>query len=141
MARVRHVRNACRVELRAQPADTILMAGAFELADLQMLDRGDGACGKRRRQRRREDEARGKRADEIAERSRRGDIAAHDAERLAERAFDDGQTIHQSLALGNAAAARAVHADGMHFVEIGHRAIFVGEIADFLDGAISPSME
>jgi hypothetical protein len=40
----------------------------------------------------------------------------------------------QAVAFGNAAAARSVHADGMHFIEIGHRAVFIGEIADFLDG-------
>ncbi len=65
--------------------------------------------------------------------ARAGDVAAHDAEGLAERAFDDGEAVHQAFALGNAAAARAVHADGMHFVEIGHRAVLVGEIAEFLD--------
>ena len=116
-----------------QLAHALLMAGTLEGADLQVLDRGDRTGGQRRRQRRGEDEARGKRADEIAERGRRGDIAAHDAERLAERAFDDRQAVHQAFALGNAAAARTVHADGMHLVEIGHRAVLVGEIADFLD--------
>ena len=128
------MRNARCIELNAQLAHPILMAHTFELTDLQVLDRGDSARSQRRRQRRREDEARRKRADEITERGRSGDVAAHDAESLAERAFDDSKTIHQALALGNAAAAWAVHADGMHFVEIGHRAIFVGEIADFLDG-------
>ena len=35
-----------------------------------------------------------------------------------------------AVALGNAAAARAVHADGVDLVEIGERVIFVGEVAD-----------
>ena len=83
--------------------------------------------------RRREDEAGGKRADEVAKRGRCGDIAAHHAEGLAERSLDDGQAIHQTFALGDAAATRTVHADGVHLVEIGHGAILVGEIADFLD--------
>ncbi len=34
------------------------------------------------------------------------------------------------VALGNAAAALAVHADGMDFVEVGERIILVGEVAD-----------
>ncbi|PAV72687.1 hypothetical protein WR25_22134 [Diploscapter pachys] len=58
------------------------------------------------------------------------DIAAHHAERLAERALDDRQPVRDAFSLGNAAAARAVHADRMHFVEIGQRVIFVGEVAD-----------
>ncbi len=44
------------------------------------------------------------------------DIAAHHAERLAERAFDDGQAMRDVVALGDAAAARAIHADGVNFV-------------------------
>ena len=35
-----------------------------------------------------------------------------------------------AVALGNAAAARAVHADGMDLVEIGQRVVLVGEVAD-----------
>ena len=43
---------------------------------------------------------------------RRGrDIAAHHAERLAQRALDHVDAVHQPFALGNAAAARAVEAD------------------------------
>ena len=38
-----------------------------------------------------------------------------------------------AVALGNAAAARAVHADGVDLVEIGHRAVLLGEIADRRD--------
>ena len=34
------------------------------------------------------------------------------------------------VALGNAAAARAVHADRMDFVEVGQRVVLVGEVAD-----------
>ena len=59
-----------------------------------------------------------------------GDVAAHHAERLAERPLDDGQAVRDAVALGNAAAVLAVHADGMDFVEIGQRVILVGEVAD-----------
>jgi hypothetical protein len=38
-----------------------------------------------------------------------------------------------AVALGDAAAARAVHADRVHLVEIGHRAVALGEIADRFD--------
>jgi hypothetical protein len=63
-----------------------------------------------------------------------GDVAAHHAEGLGERAFDHRRCrCHQAFALGNAAAARAVHADGMDFIEIGHAPYCVGEIADLLD--------
>jgi hypothetical protein len=105
----------------------------FDLAFLQVANGGERAGGERRRQRRREDKAGSERADEVAERRRSGDVAAHDAEGLAERAFDDRQPVHQPLALGDAAAARAVHADRVHFVQIGHCAVFVGEVAEFPD--------
>jgi len=51
MARVRHVRDALLIEQRAKPAHPLLMASALEAAHLQMLDRGNRARGKRRRQR------------------------------------------------------------------------------------------
>ena len=38
------------------------------------------------------------------------------------------------VAFGNAAAMCAIHADRMHFVQIGERVEFVGEVADFGDG-------
>ena len=63
----------------------------------------------------------------------RGDVAAHDAEALGERAVDDVDAVHDAVALGDAAAARAVQADGVHLVEIGERAVFLGEIADRRD--------
>ena len=54
---------------------------------------------------------------------RAGDIAAHHAEGLGQRAFDDVDAMHHAVALGDAAAARAVEADAVHLVEIGHRAV------------------
>ena len=59
-----------------------------------------------------------------------GDIAAEAAERLGERAFQHVDAVHDAVALGDAAAARAVHADRMDLVDIGHGAVFLGEIAD-----------
>ena len=39
--------------------------------------------------------------------------------------------MHDAVALGDAAAARPVHADRVNLVDIGHRAIPFGEIANF----------
>ena len=41
--------------------------------------------------------------------------------------------MHLAVALGNTAAAFAIKPDAMHLIEIGHRAIFLGEIADLSD--------
>ena len=127
------MRNAVLVEQIAKAAYALLMGEAFDLAFLQMPDRGNGTGRQSRRQCRRENEARGKGADEVAQRGGCRDIAAHDAERLAERTLDHRQAVHQAFALGNAAAARAVHADRMHFIEIGHRAVFLGDVADVVN--------
>ena len=59
-----------------------------------------------------------------------GDIAAEAAERLGQRAFQNIDAVHDAVALGDAAAARTVHADGVNLVDIGHGAVALGEIAD-----------
>src|SRR5690606_24359495 len=71
--------------------------------------------------------------DEVDEAGRSGDIAADDAERLAERALDEGDAVHQPLALGDAAAARTIHANGMDLVEIGHGTVLLGDFDDLAD--------
>lgn len=43
------------------------------------------------------------------------------------------QTLHRIVAVGDAAAAIAVEADRMHFVQIGHGAVSVGQVADGMD--------
>ena len=43
--------------------------------------------------------------------------------------------MHQAVTLGHAATAGAVHAHGVHFVDIGQRIEFIGQIADRLDRA------
>ncbi|QTK80416.1 hypothetical protein AT6N2_C2875 [Agrobacterium tumefaciens] len=133
VAGIVHMRNTASVEKPAQLAHAVLMPGPLERARLQVLDRSNRAGGERRRQCRREDETGSEGADEIADRGGAGNVPAHDAEGLAERSLDDRQAIHQAFALGNAAAARAVHAHSVDFVEIGHGAITIGEIADFPD--------
>src|SRR5690242_8522989 len=42
--------------------------------------------------------------------------------------------MHCAVAFGNPTAARAVHANSMDLVEIGHRAIPLGDIANVCDG-------
>src|SRR3546814_2867386 len=61
------------------------------------------------------------------------DLAAHHPESLAERALDDREAIHLPLALGDAAAVRAVEANGVHLVEVGHGAVLLGDLAKLGD--------
>ena len=77
-----------------------------------------------------EDEARRVGANGIAQIGAGGDVATHDAEPLGQRTVDDVDPVHHAVALGQAAAARAVHADCMHLVEVGQRVVFLGEVAD-----------
>ena len=62
-----------------------------------------------------------------------GDIAAVAAERLRQRALDDVDAVRHAVALAHAAAVGAVHADRVHLIEIGHRAIPRREVADRAD--------
>ena len=41
--------------------------------------------------------------------------------------------MHLAVAFGNAAAAFAIKTDAMHLIEIGHCAVFFGQIADLPD--------
>src|SRR5258706_7860402 len=99
-----------------------------------MTDASDGTGSNRRRQRRRENEAGCEAADEVAKRSRSGDIPANDPESLCQGAFDDGQSVAQPLAFGDSAAVWAVKPDRMNFIEVGHGAISIGHIAELGDG-------
>ena len=67
-----------------------------------------------------------------------GDVAAHDAEALGERAVDDVDPVHDAVALGQAAAARPVESDRVHLVEVGERAVLLREIADRADRRHQP---
>ena len=106
------------------------MALALGVGRLERAHRGGGGRGDARGQGRGEDELRRVGAHRVDERRRAGDVAAEPAEALGERAFDDVEFAHQAFALGDAAAARAVHADRMDLVDIGHRAIFLGQRDD-----------
>ena len=101
----------------------ILMALALPVRLLQVPDRRDDARADRRRQRGGEDEARRIGAHRVDHVLARRDVAAEAAERLGERAFEHVDAMHLPFARADAAAARAVHADRMHLVAIGHRAV------------------
>jgi hypothetical protein len=60
-------------------------------------------------------------------------VAVEGAERLGEGALDHIDAVHDGVTLGDAAAARTVDADGMYLVEIGHSAVFLGEIGNLTD--------
>src|SRR5205809_1795380 len=94
-----------------------------------MADAGERAGGDGRRQRGGKDEPRSVAAQKIDQRRRAGDIAADRAEGFAERPLDDGRAVHDPVALGNTAAARAVEAYRMHLVEVSHRAELVRDVA------------
>src|SRR3979490_2320399 len=83
-----------------------------------------------RRERGGEEEAGAVGADGVDDIGTCGDIAAETAERLGEGAFQDIDAVHDAVALGDAAAARAVHAGRVPLVDIGHGAVALGEIAD-----------
>jgi hypothetical protein len=125
--------RACLGEAALQGGRAFLVAFAFDLALLQMADRGERAGGQRRRQRRREDETRRVAPQEIDECGRARDIPANRAESFAEGALDHGRPVHDAVALGDAATAWAVEADGVHFVEIGHHPEPIGDVAHFAD--------
>ena len=95
-----------------------------------MPDRGGCGRADRRRQGGGEDETGRIGANGVDNLGTCRDIAAEAAEGLGKRAFQDVDAVHDAVTLSNAAAARAVHADRVHFVDIGHRAVFLGEIAD-----------
>ena len=117
--------SACLVE-----HGLALMLIAPDRAILQELHgrlrrRGDG-----RRQGGGEDEGGRIRAHRIDDRAIRGNIAAERAKTFGERALDDIDFVHHAVAFGNAAAARAIKADRMDLVHIGHRMIAMREIGD-----------
>src|SRR5215472_2216116 len=99
---------------RPQGGRAFVQLAAFDGAGLEVVDAGRRAGRYSRRQRK--DRAEGKAAHEIAQRRRAGVIAADDAERFRQGALDDGQPVADTVAFGNASAARPVRPDHMHLV-------------------------
>src|SRR3546814_9271132 len=98
-----------------------------------MPDAGERTRDQHWRKRGGEDEARRIGTDHVDDVAIGRDIAAHHAERLAERPFDDGKAARRVVTIRYAAAPRAVHADRMHLVQLGERVVLVGKIADRMD--------
>ena len=110
-----------------QDARLHLLRVAQRLVALQMPHRRRRPRRNRRGQRGGEDETGGIAAHRIHHLRAGRDIAAHHAIGLGQRAVDDVDPAHQPVALGHAAAARAVHAHGMNLVDIGQRAELLGQ--------------
>src|SRR5215831_17909681 len=72
-------------------------------------------------------------AQKIDEGGRPRNIPADHAKGLAEGALDHRWAVHDPVALGDTAAAGAVEPDGVHLVEIGHRAVAIGDVAQLAD--------
>ena len=100
---------------------------------LEQAHGGAGGGRDGRRQGRREDEGRRVAANGVDQRGVAGDIAAERAEALGQRALDHVDLVHDASLFANAAAARAVHADRVHLVDIGHGAVTLGQRGDFRD--------
>ncbi|MPL74811.1 hypothetical protein SDC9_20630 [bioreactor metagenome] len=111
----------------------LLVAQRLPGRGLEEGDRGGGARGDHRRQRGGEDEARRIGAQRVHHLRRARDIAAEDAKGLTERAVEDVDAAHLAQLLGDAGAARAIHADRVHLVEIGQRVELGGKVADLGD--------
>lgn len=58
------------------------------------------------------------------------DITAGSTQRLAERALDHVDLVRQPVPLRDAAALRAVHAHGVHLIQVGERTVPPGDGAD-----------
>ena len=145
--RVGYDRQPARGERRFQSTCMQLLQRAVALVGHLMHDGGARPRHGGRRQRGGEDEARGQRADGVDHGGAARDIAAHAAVGLAERAGDDVDAVqHRALGLagpvrgevevlGDAGAARAVHADGVNFIQKSDGAVALGQVADGGDGA------
>src|SRR5882724_1938281 len=98
-----------------------------------MGDRRSRSRGYRGWQGRREDKSGCMGSDGIHYRAAAGDVTAERAEGFCERSLDDVDARHYSVSLGDPGAASPVHANGVHLVEIGHRAITFRQVADCLE--------
>ena len=134
MRRIFHHRQAGGGQRVLGQRRLTLMPGALFARRLQMPDGRAGARRDGRGQGRREDEGRREGAHGVDDVGLGGDIAAQRAKPLGQRALDDIDLVHDAFALADAAAARAVHANRVDFVDIGERVVLPGEFGDPRDG-------
>src|SRR5690349_3502918 len=95
-----------------------------------MLNGGERACREVRTKRRRENETVSQAADDVDHESRASDIAAHDAERLGQRALDQSEAVGHTFALSDPAATCSVEADRVNLVEVGDGTVLLRNVAD-----------
>src|SRR6267378_3612381 len=114
----------------ALSSGSFLMSFAFPIRRFQVTDGGGGSSADGRRQGGRKDESRRIGTHRVDQGAAPRNVSAHAAECLGERAFQHVNPVHHAVALRYAGATRAVHADGVHLVRIGHGAIALSQIAD-----------
>ena len=112
----------------------VLLQPALLAARLEMTHARQRPGRQHRGQRGGEDEPRRIGAHRIDDGGRGRDIAAHHAEGLGQRAFDDVDLTAEPVALGDAPAVGAVHAHRVHLVEIGQRIVAPRQPADLGNG-------
>uniref|UniRef100_A0A0N5A4J2 LigA n=1 Tax=Parastrongyloides trichosuri TaxID=131310 RepID=A0A0N5A4J2_PARTI len=120
-------RDARLGQTALQGGGALLMGVAQFGVRFQMAHRGQSPGGQSGRQAGGEDEAGSPAAHRVHDHRVGGDIAAHDAEGLAQRAFENVDAVQHAVALGDAGAGRAVQAHGVDFVQIGQGAVFLGQ--------------
>ena len=131
-ARGHHWKAGCAEELFGC-SNGPLLALAFGIGHFEMAD-GCRCCSCNRwRKRGCENERWRIRAYGVDHARCAGDVAAKCAKRFGERALNNVNAIQKPFLLGNAAAAGAVHADGVHLIKIGECVVFIGKIAEFSD--------
>src|SRR5258706_3755589 len=133
-------RHAGRLEHRLQPPDIAFLPHASLRMSSDVLHSREGTRSKMRAKRGCEDEAVREAADDVNQQRGPGDIAAHHPEGLGERSLDERHTMRHTIALRDTAAAHAVETDRVDLVEIGDRAVLLGDITDRRNGRKSPSM-
>src|SRR5690606_18375386 len=113
-----------------QRAGPFLVALPLHGACFQVPDAGERPGDDDRSQRGGEYEAWRAASDGVDAGAAGRDVAAHHTEALGERRVYDVDPVEDAIALGDASAAWSVHADRVHFIEIGEGAIPIGQIAD-----------
>ena len=95
------------------------MQVAQRLIGFQMRDRGRSASRDDRRQRGRKDETRCIGAHSVTHFGRCRDVSAVDAKGLTQGAVHDVDAVQETVTFSHTTTARAIHANGVHFIKVG----------------------